>query len=182
VTISDRGVLFISGVPGAGKTTVSSLVAPRLSRSALIHGDDVHDMVVSGRRYPSEGEAYPEEVELQMQLRDRNIVALTNNFTHQGFLTVIDDCIVGLPRWKRLLAGIRARPVYLAMLAPDVGTVEQRDRDRDKHVFHLWSHLDAIMRRDMSGIGYWIDTTAMTAEATADAVLARVWVEGRIDG
>src|SRR5258706_15483689 len=87
-----RGVLLISGVPAAGKTTVSEIVARRLPRSALIHGDQIQNLVISGRRRPNEEP--PFEADQQLRLRDRNMAALANNFVDGGFLTVIDDVFV----------------------------------------------------------------------------------------
>jgi hypothetical protein len=71
------GVLLISGVPGAGKTMVARLVAAAFARTALIHGDEVHNLVVAGRRHPNEEPA--DEAESQLRLRDRNIAALADN-------------------------------------------------------------------------------------------------------
>src|SRR5688500_18768342 len=122
------GVLFISGVPGVGKTTVSRLVASQLPRSALIHGDEIHALVVSGRVYP--GNEPGLEADRQLLLRDRNIAVLTDNLAEFGFLPVIDDVVVYRPRLERLLACIRTRPVYMAVLAPLKAVAEQRDRDR----------------------------------------------------
>src|SRR5438270_865709 len=114
---SPSGVLLISGVPGAGKTTVARLVAAMLPRSGLIHGDQVHELVYSGRKYQAEGPS--DEVDRQMVLRDRNISMLADNLAAAGFLPVVDDVVVYRPRFERLLAGIQTRPVFLVVLAPD---------------------------------------------------------------
>jgi adenylylsulfate kinase-like enzyme len=179
MTRTPGGVLLISGVPASGKTTVAKLVAALLPRSGLIHGDDIHNLVISGRQHPDGSP--PEEVDLQMVLRDRNISVLADNLAEAGFLPVIDDVVVYMPRLERLLAGIRTRPLFIAMLAPDLDAIQQRDRDRpDKHVFNIWSHLDALMRREMSGFGCWIDSTRLTPHQTAAAVMERVWSEGLV--
>jgi adenylylsulfate kinase-like enzyme len=173
------GVLLISGVAGAGKTTVSSLVVAQLSRSALIHGDNIHNLVVSGRKHPNEEPA--DEASRQLHLRDRNIAALTDNLSAAGFLTVIDDVVVYRERLLRLFALITVRPIYMAMLAPHIDVAEERDRLRsEKTVFPIWSHLDAVMRREMDGIGCWVDSSKQTPDETAAEVMARVWTEGRV--
>ena len=38
---------------------------------------------------------------------------------------------------------LRTRPLLLVELVPGLDVVQARDRDRDKHVFSLWGHLDA---------------------------------------
>ncbi len=174
---SRGGVLLISGVPGAGKTTVSEIVARRLPRAALIHGDTVHNFVVSGLVPPSGPPAA--EADRQLRLRDRNMAALAGNFVEAGFVAVIDDVFVFKARLQRFLRFLSARPVYLAMLAPNIDVVRHRDATRpDKTVFHIWSHLDEVMRREMVGVGVWIDSSGMSAEETADEVVSRAWDEG----
>ena len=44
-----RACLLVTGAPGAGKSTVSRLVAASLTRSALLDGYFVSGLVVSGR-------------------------------------------------------------------------------------------------------------------------------------
>ena len=173
------GVLIISGVSGAGKTTVASLVAAQLPRAALLHGDDIHNLVVSGRKHPNEEPA--DEADRQLLLRDRNIAALSDNLVSAGFLTVVDDVFVYIERCRRFLSLLEARPLYMAVLAPCIEVAEERDQLRpEKTVFHLWSHLDAVMRREMKGLGCWIDSSRQTPEETATEVLARVWMEGLV--
>lgn len=45
----DAGVIAITGVMAAGKSTVAQLVAERLTRSVHVHGNDFNRYVVSGR-------------------------------------------------------------------------------------------------------------------------------------
>lgn len=43
------GCVIVSGMPGSGKSTVSSLAASLIPRAAQIKGDDVNQMILSGR-------------------------------------------------------------------------------------------------------------------------------------
>src|SRR5213596_741009 len=108
------GVLLISGVPAAGKTTVARLLAAQLPRSGLNQGDEIHNLIVSGRKHPNESPL--NEADRQLALRDRNIPMLADNLAEAGFLPLIDDVVVYRPRFERLLAGIKTRPVFMAML------------------------------------------------------------------
>jgi hypothetical protein len=108
---------------------------------------------------------------------------LTNNLTTAGFVTVVDDTVVYKERLARLLAFIEARPVYMAVLAPDLERVRDRDKTRpEKSVFHIWAHLDEVMRREIAGIGCWVDSTRQSPEETTNEVMERVWTEGLIAG
>ena len=172
-------MLIVTGVPGAGKTTVSGMLSQRLQRSALLHGDQVHNLVVAGRRHPNEEPQA--EADRQLRLRDRNIAALADNLVAAGFVTVIDDVFVHRARLQRLLAFMAARPVYLVMLTPRLEIVQARDAARpDKTVFHIWSHLDGVMRREMPGLGMWLDSSDLSAEETVQAILSGVWTQGAI--
>jgi adenylate kinase family enzyme len=61
---------LITGIPGAGKTTVAWLLAERLERSVVIEGDLLQGWIASGRVWP--GQEPAAEASRQIHLNMRN--------------------------------------------------------------------------------------------------------------
>ncbi len=38
-----------------------------------------------------------------------------------------------------------------------------------------WAYLDEVMRREIAGVGLWLDTSEMTVDQVGEAILERVW-------
>jgi predicted kinase len=162
---------LVSGVPGAGKTTVARTLAGRFPRSAHIEGDLVGEQFIVSGLVPPQGPS--PEARAQLELRRRNMCALADSFAEAGFVPVLDDVVVSAPVLEGYLAGLRSRPLLLVQLAPRLDVIRMRDSARSKHVFAMWSHLDAELRTGMTGFGLWLDTSAMTVTETVREILAR---------
>lgn len=163
---------LISGVPGAGKTTVARLLAKRFPLAAHIEADDVQNLIVAGGLHPQEQPA--EEAARQYRLRTTNVCLLADSFASAGILPVIDDTVVERRRLDDYLHDLRTRPLRLVLLAPPLEVALARDAARQtKQVGHIWGHLDAILRQQMPGVGLWLDTTHLSAAETVEAILDR---------
>jgi cytidylate kinase len=160
---------LVSGIPGAGKTSVSRALAQRLGpRAVHLEGDVLSfDFVVRGLADPSD----VEEWERQMKLRRTNLALLAQSFADADFNVVIDDVVVA----KTALASYATLDPNprLIILAPSLRAVRHRDANRAKQVFEMWSHLDAQLRSDLAHDGTWIDSSDLTVDETVDAILGK---------
>ncbi|WP_225096444.1 AAA family ATPase [Streptomyces sp. CoH27] len=173
------GVVVITGVMAAGKSTVAQLLAERLPRAAHVRGDVFRRMIVTGRAdyTPAAGA----EAAAQLRLRQRLSAATADAYAEAGFTAVVQDVLLGED--LRTYTGlIRTRPLYVVVLAPDAETVAAREAGRAKTGYGgawtvsggAWtvSGLDEVLRRRTPRIGLWLDTTRWTPEETVAAILA----------
>jgi predicted kinase len=163
------GCVIVSGMPGAGKSTVTALAARLLPRAAQVRGDDVNKMILSGR-VGFMGEPADEALR-QDELCNRNMCLLANNFIDFGFTVLMDTVVADRAELDFLLGLLAPRPVRLITLAPGVEACRQRNATRDpaeRFEFHGYHRLDAEMRRDLGDVGWWFDTSALTPTETAE--------------
>ena len=123
------GCVIVNGMPGAGKSTVATLAARRLPRAARVKGDDVNEMILSGRVWFA-GEP-PEEAARQVELCHRNMCSLAANFVDFGFTVLMDTVVADWEELNFLLALLAPRPVRLVTLAPGAAVCRQRNATRE---------------------------------------------------
>jgi predicted kinase len=181
--VTDRetlaGCLLITGTPGAGKTTVSRLVAERLPRAAQVDGDVFGIMLVSGRAnmLDEDGHWSPgPEGQRQLRLRMVNLCSVADNFAEAGF-TPVADTVVETREELRFIAGrLRVRPLMLVVLCPSLEVARQRNATRapETQVDYDFAPLARNQRRELGDVGWWLDSGEQTPEETADLIVAEV--------
>ncbi len=166
------GCLLVTGMPGAGKSTVTRLVAQRLPRSARLDGDELNMMIVNGFVWALGEPA--DEAARQVELLHRNLCALASNFADTGFTPVIDAVIASREKLDVFLDLLAPRDVQLVVLTPGIDVCRHRNtlRDpRERFNFDGYEALDADMKRELGDVGWWFDTAALTPEQTADRIV-----------
>jgi predicted kinase len=166
-----KGVLLVTGVMAAGKSTVAQALAERLPRAAHVRGDVFRRMIVSGREEYEPGA--DGEGLAQLRLRYRLSAATADAYARAGFTAVVQDVVLG-PELAEYIDLIRTRPLHVVVLAPRPEVVAAREAGRPKTGYGAWTveDLDRSLRTETPRIGLWLDTSDLSVEETADAILA----------
>ena len=169
------GCVIVTGMPAAGKSTVTALAAQQLPKAAQVKGDDVNQMIRSGRVWFL-GDPAVEAIR-QDELCMRNMCALARNFIDFGFTVFMDTVVPDRAELDFLHSLLSPRSVRLVVLAPGIEACRRRNETRDAHeqfAFAGYEQLDADMRRELGGVGWWFDTSALTPEQTGDELMRHV--------
>lgn len=166
-----RTCLLVTGAPGSGKTTVTRLLARSLSRAALLDGDVVARLVVSG--YVGPLDARSDEAARQVALCNNNLCGLAHRFAQAGFTPVIDWVVpdgAQLDVYRRALGSA----LRVVVLDPGAASCITRNQGRPPDEQFFFDGYDALRRSMHDGFGdegWWLDTSEQTRELTAREIL-----------
>lgn len=167
-------IFVLTGIPGSGKSTVANLLARRFEPAALVGGDVLRRMVVTGR--VEMGPKPEPEAEKQYGLRLRHLAWLCDSYAAAGFTVVAEDNLLG-HHLAAFLDRVEARPLHVVALIPELDTVLRRDSGRAVQAHRKAGDaraLDEVLRTGTAKVGLWVDTTGQGPEETVEEILRRL--------
>lgn len=171
-------IFLISGSSGAGKSTVSRLLAERFALGVCIDGDVIAGLVVAGARTPqieawsSDTETFDMEVDRQLNLRFRVLGRMAATYAEDGFSVVIDSvfaepwvsqCVKELGRFETHLVTIQVTR------AVRYDRIQARGTGLPVAAFD--ELVDASLQAQPKDRGLWVDGEHLKPDEIVDLVL-----------
>ena len=170
-----NNIIFITGMAGAGKSTVGRLVARHFPKCLFIQVDELREKMVTGYAIPENG-VFTEEVMQQFQMARSTAIYMAGLYANQGVDVVIDD-VCAPPNFVEQYARLFEIPeVQRVLLYPKAPVVIERIKQRGgplehiKYVPVIYDFLDAVPKDG------WIvlDSSEWTIEQTVNEVLSNI--------
>jgi deoxyadenosine/deoxycytidine kinase len=165
-------IIFITGMAGAGKSSVARLVARHFSKSLYIQVDELREKMVKGYAIPENG-VFTEEVVEQFQMARSTATYMARLYASQGVDVVIDDVCVPSNFMDQYAAFFEMPEVQRVLLYPKASVVIERIKQRGgpmEHIQYVPMIYDFLVAMPKDG---WIvlDSSEWTVEQTARAVI-----------
>ena len=129
---SKSPIIWISGPPAAGKTTLAAALAREFDLTVHIPVDDLRLWVVQGL---ADSVPWSDETERQFQIAEEAVCRVATTYQDAGFAVLIDHCR-NLARLESVIAKhLPERPVVKVCLLPDLLVNQQRNLERTNKTF-----------------------------------------------
>lgn len=169
-------IVFITGAPASGKSTIARKVAEHFPKSIHVQVDQLREMMVNGAEMPDHG--WTDEATRQFQWARSTTTYMATLYAEEGVDVVIDDVCVpdNFPDYYKSLFADDVVHRVLLMPTPDalVKRMEKRVGPFDTFLVNLipwfYSYLEPMPKTG------WIvlDSSHLTIEQTVDEVLSRI--------
>lgn len=170
-----NNIIFITGMAGAGKSTVGRLVARHFPKCLFIQVDELREKMVKGYVRP-EGGVFTKEAIQQFQMARSTAIYMARLYANQGVDVVIDDACAPSNFVEQYAALFEIPEVHRVLLYPKAPVVIERIKQRGGPLEHItyvpvvYAYLDSMSKDG------WIvlDSSEWTIEQTVNEVLSNI--------
>ena len=170
-------MFILTGVPGAGKSTVARALMLRFDHGVHIPVDDVRSSVVSGLASPVP--TWTTETGRQFALAYRAAGKMARVYAEAGFAVALDHVFTPVDIAANLLPELEGLRVVKVYLAPGVAIALDRSARRDNKDFDSTFLIDTIrglegwLAEQIDADPGWlrVDNSALSVDETVDAIL-----------
>ncbi len=167
-------IVFVTGAPGSGKTTIAKGVAEHFPLGAHLQVDQLREIIVSGFAPP--GDEWTDDSEAQFRLARRSATFLAQLYAADGISFVIDDvCVPGhfVDHYAELFSDPTTRKVLLKPSLPAlIARLEQRAGPWDQFFIETGAPWVYSQLEKVSFDGWTVlDTSDSTVEETIAEVV-----------
>jgi chloramphenicol 3-O-phosphotransferase len=179
-TLIPGPVFLISGVPGAGKSSVSEALVKRFPFGLHIPVDDLRGWVASGIAHPIP--EWTDETTRQFRLARRAACETARIYSEAGFAVGVDDVLFPFDAENMFAKPLAGLPLHKVLLRPSMEEALLRNATRTNKTFDTSVLAGEVrsLHESMGKCSYerwgWtiIDTTHLTPKETVDEILRRV--------
>ncbi|RYG29560.1 phosphotransferase [bacterium] len=124
-------IVLLTGLCGAGKSTLARALAQRRERAVVIPIDDLRDFVVSGCADPTA--EWTEETRLQFRLAHRNAARMAADYADAGFDVFLDQLTFPEAVREEIEPYLAPHLLKVLLLMPSVSVAQARNATRTKN-------------------------------------------------
>jgi adenylate kinase family enzyme len=158
-------VVIIRGAPASGKTTISRNLSRKFAKSFHIDIDKIRHASPKAKLTPKE-----------FILASKAAAALSNVYFSKGYNIMIDSTFIRPEYLDVLLKDLKAKPIFLFTLKPDLKELLARDKSRVKfkRMGKRVKILHYAIEKSPEKRGLFINSGGQSANKTTNIILDKI--------
>jgi adenylylsulfate kinase-like enzyme len=173
----EKPIFIISGVPGAGKTSVARALVQRFEHGIYIPVDDLREWVISGRADPLP--VWTSDTTKQFRLAFKAAAFLSRLYSKAGFVVSVEQVLFPGDVSRYFTSKLKGLRVVKVFLDTDLHTAISRNRDRLTKDFApeiltgAINYMYPVLKKEIYNEEDWmiVDNSKMNIDETVNFIL-----------